>query len=47
MDNIVESAIDRAAEYSAFDCGTVRNICRQKEPSGHHVDMSLSPSLNI
>jgi hypothetical protein len=45
--DIVESAIDRAMEYSAFDCGTVRNICHQKEPiehnAGHHIDMSLSP----
>lgn len=43
---VVESAIDRAMEYFAYDYGTVRNICRQKEPveysAGHHVEMSLS-----
>jgi hypothetical protein len=44
---VVGSAIDRATEYSAFDCSTVRNICRQKEPlmhhAGHLMEMSLSP----
>jgi len=45
--DVVSSAIDRATEYSAFDCGTIRNICRQKEPPishvAHHAEMSLSP----
>jgi hypothetical protein len=45
--DVVESAIERATEYSAFDCGTVRNICRQKEPqvshASHLMEMSLSP----
>jgi transposase len=49
--DVVESALDRAMEYSAFDCGTVRNICRQKEPiehnAGHHIDMSLSPKTPL
>jgi len=35
--DVVESAIERATEYSAFDCGTVRNICRQKEPQVSHA----------
>jgi len=26
---VVESAIERAALYGAFECGTIRNICRQ------------------
>jgi transposase len=26
---VVESAIERAMLYGAFDCGTIRNICRQ------------------
>ena len=27
--DVVESAIERATEYSAFDCGTVRNVTRK------------------
>ncbi len=26
---VVESAIERAMLYGAFECGTIRNICRQ------------------
>ena len=26
---VVESAIQRAISYGAFECGTIRNICRQ------------------
>ena len=29
--DVVESAIDRATEYGAFECGTIRNICYQGE----------------
>jgi transposase len=49
--DVIESAIDRAMEYCAFDCGTVRNICRQNNPvernAGHHVEMSLSPKMPL
>jgi hypothetical protein len=31
---VVESAIERAMLYGAFDCGTIRNICRQGDISG-------------
>ena len=29
--DLVESAIDRAMLYGAFECGTIRNICHQQE----------------
>jgi hypothetical protein len=29
--NVVESAIERAMLYGAFECGAIRNICRQVE----------------
>lgn len=48
--DVVEFALERATEYSAFDCGTVRNICRQKEPqashAGHRVEQELLMSLS-
>jgi len=31
---LVESAIERAMQYGAFECGTIRNICRQDKISG-------------
>ncbi len=27
--DVVESAIERATQYGAFECGAIRNICRQ------------------
>jgi hypothetical protein len=29
--DVVQSAIDKAMLYGAFDCATVRNICRQED----------------
>jgi len=29
--DVVESAIERAALYGAFECGVIRNICRQRD----------------
>jgi len=29
--DVVQSAIDRAMLYGAFECGAIRNICRQGE----------------
>jgi len=49
--DVVSSAIDRATGYCAFDCGTIRNICRQKESSISHVvhraEMSLSTGMPL
>jgi len=28
---VVESAIERAMSYGAFECGAIRNICRQEK----------------
>jgi hypothetical protein len=31
---LVESAIERAAQYGAYECGPIRNICRQDKIPG-------------
>ena len=39
--DVVESAIERAALYGAFECGAIRNICRQKDiPEARAVTIS-------
>ena len=40
--DVVESAIDRAISYGAFDCSTIRNICSQKtmpEPKSEETEL--------
>jgi hypothetical protein len=40
---LIESAIERATVYGAFECGTIRNICRQRSiPEPKREEMKLT-----
>lgn len=40
---LIETAIERATAYGAFDCGTIRNICGQRTmPKPKHEEMKLT-----
>jgi len=47
---VVESAIERATQYGAFECGAIRNICRQimipaAEPMRGEIELAQKTPL--
>ena len=48
--SIIEAAIDRATFYGAFECSTIRNICRQGEvpqPIQKQIELTEKKSLTF